>query len=65
MLISRDLDITTDEAYQVMIASASYGAMMYPHEEDDDELDSILEKNAHMFGKGGPSNPVSNIQPTR
>jgi hypothetical protein len=40
-----------DEAYKVMIASASYGEMMYPHEEDDDELDSILEKNAHMFGK--------------
>jgi hypothetical protein len=65
MLISRDLDITTDEAYQVMIASASYGEMMYPHEEDDDELDSILAKNAHMFGKGGPSNLVSNIQPIR
>ncbi|KAF8220176.1 hypothetical protein L208DRAFT_1004098, partial [Tricholoma matsutake] len=30
MLISRDLDITMDEAYQVMIASASYGEMMYP-----------------------------------
>ncbi|KAF8232038.1 hypothetical protein L208DRAFT_1088064, partial [Tricholoma matsutake] len=29
-LISRNLDITTDEAYQVMIASASYGEMMYP-----------------------------------
>ncbi|KAF8238216.1 hypothetical protein L208DRAFT_1031785, partial [Tricholoma matsutake] len=29
-LISHNLDITTDKAYQVMIASASYGEMMYP-----------------------------------
>jgi hypothetical protein len=46
-----------------MIASASNGEMMYPYEEDNDKLDSILAKNAHIFGKEGLSNPVSIIQP--